>query len=283
MPLPSKIGVRRTYRDAVLQRLAGWCYDRRRRVLGAWIAGLVVFSVLGQVAGGSLLKTFSLSGTDASDAFTILGRDFQMKGDTGQLVWAVKGSGVDPTSPEVQQTLQPVLDEIAKQPHVVSVTSPFNAPDQQSRLVSGDKPIAFAEIQFDIGANDVAPDEAAHMRDLVAKVNSPQLQVELGGPMFTDQTQPASEFIGVLAAVVILLIAFGSVLAMGLPILTALVGIGIGLAIVEILAHVLDVPDVRARGHRDDRHRRRHRLRAVHRHPVPQRAPRRTSNREPPS
>ena len=60
--------------------------------------------------------------------------------------------------------------------------------------------------------------------------------------MFTDQTQPASELVGVLAAVVILLIAFGSLLAMGLPIMTALFGIGIGLAIVQLLAHVLDIP-----------------------------------------
>ena len=60
--------------------------------------------------------------------------------------------------------------------------------------------------------------------------------------MFTDQTQPASEVIGVFAAVFILLIAFGSLLAMGLPIMTALFGIGIGLAFVSILARVLDVP-----------------------------------------
>ena len=60
--------------------------------------------------------------------------------------------------------------------------------------------------------------------------------------MFTDQTQPASELIGILAAIIILLIAFGSLLAMGLPIMTALFGIGIGLAVVKLLARVLDVP-----------------------------------------
>src|SRR5215469_4798351 len=106
--MPLRRGGSWSYRGAVLQRLAGWCYDRRRRVLGAWIAALVVLSILGQVAGGSLLKTFSLPKTDSSDAFTILGRDFQMKGDTGQLVWAVKGGGLDPTSPDVRQSLQPV-------------------------------------------------------------------------------------------------------------------------------------------------------------------------------
>jgi RND superfamily putative drug exporter len=80
------------------------------------------------------------------------------------------------------------------------------------------------------------------MRSIAQAANSPSLQVELGGSMFTDQTQPASEAIGILAAVLILLLAFGSLLAMGLPIMTALFGIGIGLAIVNLLARVIDVP-----------------------------------------
>ena len=226
----------------MLRRLAGWCYDRRRRVLAAWLVAVVAFSVLGQVAGGSLLKTFSLPGTDADKAFTILGRDFERKGDTGQVVWAVRDPNGSSTSADVQQSLQPLLDQIAHQPHVVAVTDAFNSPQQAPRFVSPNGHIAYAEIQFDIGANEVDLDEAAHMRDLVTTANSPQLQVELGGPMFTEQTMPASELIGVLAAVVILLVAFGSLLAMGLPIMTALVGIAIGLAIVEILAHVIDVP-----------------------------------------
>src|SRR5436305_5385929 len=80
------------------------------------------------------------------------------------------------------------------------------------------------------------------MRDLVKQANSPCLQVELAVSRFTEQTQPASEAIGILAAVIILLIAFGSLLAMGMPIMTALFGIGIGLAFVNLLARVLDVP-----------------------------------------
>ena len=83
---------------------------------------------------------------------------------------------------------------------------------------------------------------ATHMRDVVSKANSPQLQVELGGSMFTDQTQPSSEAIGIVAAIVILLLAFGSLLAMGLPIMTALFGIGIGLALVTLLARFIGIP-----------------------------------------
>src|SRR4029079_1236814 len=102
--------------------------------------------------------------------------------------------------------------------------------------------IAYAEILFDVQANDVPIDLASHMRDIVSKANTSGLQIELAGTMFVDQTQPASEGIGVAAAILILLLAFGSLLAMGLPIMNALFGIGIGLATVTLLARVLDIP-----------------------------------------
>ena len=138
---------------------------------------------------------------------------------------------------EIQNNLAPAL---RKMDHVASVTTPFDKGGE--RFISQDGKIGYAEIQFDVQANDVPVNLASDMRSLVKKANTDTLQIELGGSMFTDATQPASELIGILAAVVILLIAFGSVLAMGLPIMTALFGIGTGLAIVTILARFTDVP-----------------------------------------
>ena len=205
-----------------------------------WVVAVVGFGIAGQAAGGSLQKTFDLPGSDAAKAFTILGQDFDRPGDTGQLVWRAE-DGSSPTSPEVMAVVQPLIDELARQPHVASITTPLD-PQGGQRFVSTTEPIAYAEIQFDQRANDVDVDEAAQMRSLVKAASNDTVQLELGGPMFVEQTMPASEAIGILAAVVILLVAFGSLLAMGLPIITALAGISIGLAIVEIFAHVFDVP-----------------------------------------
>ena len=224
-----------------LARFAGWCYDRRRLVLALWLLAIIGFSVAGQSAGGELLKTFDLPNSDAAKAFTILGQDFDRPGDTGQVVWKATGGG-SPTDRVVQHTVQPVLDRLASMPHVVAVSSPFDADPANQRFVSHDQPIAYAEIQFDQRANDVSLDEAAQIRDVVAAAQTDTVQLELGGPMFVDQTMPASEAIGIVAAIIILLVAFGSLLAMGLPIMTALAGISIGLAIVELLARVLDIP-----------------------------------------
>jgi RND superfamily putative drug exporter len=178
--------------------------------------------------------------TGGAKAFDVLEHDFDRPGDTGQLVWHVEDGS--PTDASVREVVQPVLDELARQPHVAAVTSPFADDPSVRRLVSEDAPIAYAEVQFDQRANDVDLDETAHMRDLVSKAGTERVQLELGGPMFVEQTMPASEAIGILAAIVMLLVAFGSLLAMGLPIITALAGISIGLAIVELLAHLYDVP-----------------------------------------
>ena len=205
----------------------------------AWILLLVGVNVAANVAGGDLLKTFSLPESDSQRAVTMLREGFDRKGDTGRLVFAVgEGSVRDPA---VRAAISPVVAELADQPHVVSIATPFEPGG--ARFVSPDGTVAYAEITFDIPSNDVPPDLAADMRRIAATADSADLQVELGGAMFLERTQPKSEAIGLVAAIVILLVAFGSVLAMGLPILTALFGIGAGLAIVTLLAAVMDIPE----------------------------------------
>jgi RND superfamily putative drug exporter len=223
----------------MLRRIAGFCYKHRWRVLIAWVIVLVGVNVLAQTEGGTLLKTFSLPGSESQRAFDVLNRDFARKGDTGDVVFKVRGDG-SVRDARVRSEIAPLFATLAKQPHVVSLTSPYQPAG--ARFISADGKIAYAEILFDVQSNDVPVNLATHMRDLAKAANTPGLQVELGGAMFTDQTQPASEAIGIIAAVLILLLAFGSLLAMGLPIMTALFGIGIGLATVTLLARVLDIP-----------------------------------------
>ena len=109
----------------MLRRLASFCYRRRWRVLIAWVVVLVGVNVLAQTVGGTLLKTFSLPGSESQKAFDALERNFGRKGDTGQFVFKVKGDGTV-TSPAVVAEVQPVLQELAEQPHVVAVTSPYD-------------------------------------------------------------------------------------------------------------------------------------------------------------
>src|SRR5436305_12656192 len=105
----------------MLTRLAGWCYDRRRLVVAGWVLAVVLFSIAGQAAGGSLLKSFTLPNPESSKAFAILGRDFKRTGDTGQLVFAAKGGGTVRDA-DVRRAIEPVMAELRRQPHVEAIT-----------------------------------------------------------------------------------------------------------------------------------------------------------------
>src|SRR5262245_811198 len=224
----------------LLPGLAKWCYRHRRIVLIAWIALLIGVNVLAKTVGGDLVKSLSLPGTESQRTFDIMKNEFAQPGDTGYLVFKSTAPG-GVRSQEARDVIEKqVAPELRKQKHVASVVTPFEP--RGAAFVSDKGNIAYGEIQFDVQSNDVPMNVAKDMRGIVAKANTPTLQVELGGAMFTDQTQPKSELIGILAAIVILLVAFGSVLAMGLPIMTALFGIGTGLALVTLLAAVTDVP-----------------------------------------
>jgi len=224
----------------MLPGLARWCYRHRRLVLVAWIVLLVGVNVLAKTVGGDLEKSLTLPGTESQRAFDVMKTDFAQPGDTGYLVF----KSTAPNGVQSQEAMNVIEKQVApalrKQPHVVSIVTPFE--QGGSGFVSRDGQIAYGQIQFDVQSNDVPVKVADDMRSIVSKANTPTLQVELGGSMFTDQAQPKSEAIGLLAAIIILLVAFGSVLAMGLPIMTALFGIGTGLAIVTLLAAVTDVP-----------------------------------------
>ena len=126
---------------------------------------------------------------------------------------------------------------------MAAVSSPFD-PGGQSQI-SADGQIAFAEVQFDQQSVDLPKADIQTVIDTAEAARAPGFEVELGGaPIeFVLAPQPgATEFIGVTAAIIILLIAFGSVIAMGLPIVTALFGIGIGFGVVAFVSHTLVVP-----------------------------------------
>ena len=108
----------------------------------------------------------------------------------------------------VRNAVEPVMATLGHLPHVVSVSSPYDP--RNSRFLARGGTIAYAEIMFDVQANDVPLDLGTKMREIVNAANTNHVQMELGGTMFTDQTQPASEVVGVLAAIVILvLLALG--------------------------------------------------------------------------
>ena len=224
----------------MLQRLAAWCYRRRRSVVVLWIVALVSMSVIGSNVGASFSQGFSLTDTESSRAAALLETRFPARaGDEGQIVFAHSG-GVDDAA--VQARMEALFADVAEVPGVTAVVSPYS-PDGARQVARGGD-IAYATVQFDRVASRIPDATIEHIRHLKDDAAGPGVRIALGGRMFQEPggLGPA-ELIGILAAIVILLVAFGSLLAMGLPILVALFGIGIGLGLVQLLSHTIATPD----------------------------------------
>ena len=224
----------------MLARLARTSYHHRRLVLLGWVVALVVLSVVSSNAGTNWTQSFRLKGTDSQAATDLLQSRFPSQaGATADIVFKAD-AGID--DPAVQQHMTDLFAQVAEIPQVNEVLSPY-APTG-TRQIAANAPIAYAQVTFDVEFPDITTETRSQLTQVIEQANAPGIQVEGGGAVFNKRELPGgTEAIGLLAAVVILLIAFGSVLAMGLPILTALFGIGVGFAIVELLSHATSVPE----------------------------------------
>jgi RND superfamily putative drug exporter len=223
----------------VLQTLARICYRRRRRVLVAWILLAVALVTLNGAVGGKFLDEFKLPGSESQQAFDLLkAHGFQSRaGFGGQVAFEADG-GVD--QPAVRQTMEALFGRLQAEIPRTEIVSPYSP--EGVRQISADRTIAYAEIN--LAQRDSSEYRAAGTtaRNLVDAVKQPGLRIALGGDIFLEPVQFSSEGIGFLAAMVILLIAFGSLLAMGLPLLTAVFGIVSGIALVGLAVNVINMP-----------------------------------------
>jgi putative drug exporter of the RND superfamily len=224
-----------------LGRLAGRCYDRRRLVLALWVLTLIGITVVSQVVGTHFQNTFSSGNTPSQQAANILAARFPAKsGDTADVVFHTTSPI---TSAANRAAIARVVGQLRPLADVQSVTSPFQSGGDHQ--VSTDGTIAYAVVQFTT-TSDKLPAAAVHaVIDTAQAADHPGLTVQLGGAPISTVSAAApgpSEGIGITAAMLIMLLAFGSVVAMGLPIITALFGLGIGIALLELLTHFLVVP-----------------------------------------
>jgi RND superfamily putative drug exporter len=225
-------------------KLARWSTTHRWYVLLAWVALVSCVIALGKAAGTSYSNNFTLPHSDAQRASDLLKGSFPAQaGDRDQVVFRVSSASV--LAPAVRSRIGAMLERLARLPHVASVISPY-AGGRAGASVSADGRIAFATVVFAERAN-VLPQEAVEAVVHTARAAGARgLQVELGGLAIETIEQAGfgvSTAVGLLAAVVVLLLTFGSLTAMGLPILTALFGLGTGLGAIALFTHVVETPN----------------------------------------
>jgi putative drug exporter of the RND superfamily len=227
----------------MLERIARWSYRHRWPMLGVWVAALIGFGFLASVAGGEYSNDFSLPGAESQKAYDLLQDKFpDFAGDTADIVFKADDGATDP---EVKATMEHLFTKLEQLDLVVSVESPYSP--QGATRIAPDGKIAFATVRFkDLNQEPVPIEVVDQLKDVVADAERPGLTIEPGGSAvaFSEFEEPGgAEMVGLFAAILILLITFGSVLAMGLPIMMALFGIGIGIALIFLLANFLSVPD----------------------------------------
>src|SRR6516162_8401522 len=224
-----------------LGRLAAWCYDHRRPVLAGWLLAVVAVTGLAQWAGSRLDNNFALAGSPSQQAQNLLAARFPaQKGDSADVVLRSPSPLGSPANTAAIGALVRSLKPLA---HVSGMQSPL-APGASWQLSPGHR-IGFVVVQFDATATSVPAGAVWRVIDTARGFARPGLQVAVGGAPVEQVISAApgsAEMIGLVAAAVVMLVAFGSVIAMGLPILTALAGLGAGFGILMVLSHLVTVP-----------------------------------------
>ena len=223
-------------------KLTRWTIAHRRIVVVSWIVLAIGVLAASQAVGKRNANNFSLPNTDSQRAIDLLqGRFPAQAGDADQIVFRTRTRKL--TDASTRAVIAPALERIARLPHVAGVVSPYAA---GAHAVSKAGTIGFATVEFDQRANELPKAAIDRVINTAEAVRSPTLQVELGGQAIKQAQQASLGFatgVGLAAAVVVLLLSFGSLLAMGLPIVTALFGLGAGLGVIGLGSHLVDMVD----------------------------------------
>ena len=253
----------------VLYGLGHLCARWRFLVLGVWVVLIVAVVVAAGEAGSETTDNVTLPGTGSQDASDLLSGRFpsQAYGSNPLVVATDTGKLTDS---KYSNAIASSVSNLKKTAHVNAAVSPLS-PGGAAQL-SKDKKIGYISVTLDVGQGSLTDGEANAVLDAADPAKKAGLQTAVGGYVGQELSKADSgnsDKIGILAAVIILLLVFGSAVAMGLPIITAVLGLLCGLSVITLLSHVTDVPTTAPTRGDDDRARGRDRLLAVHRHQAP--------------
>ena len=230
---------------AVLYRIAGACARGRVAVLIVWLVVTVALVAVSHGLGDQTNDNLSLPGTDSQHATDTLSRSFpdQANGSSPIVLRAPAGKL---TEPRYAGAVEEAAAAVSRAPNVAGVVSPLTP--QGAAALSHDKRTGYLSVTLSVSPGSLSTGEAQTIVDAAAgPAHAAGLEVETGGQLGQKVSKPStesSELVGIIAAMVILTLTFGTVVAMTLPILTAILALLCTLAIIRMLGHVLSVPTV---------------------------------------
>jgi uncharacterized membrane protein YdfJ with MMPL/SSD domain len=227
-----------------LHRLGAFAARRKWVVFGAWIIVLALLIGAAHKFGSNTSNNLRLPGTDSQAATDLLASRFppQQNGSNPLVFQTATGKVTDAKQ---KQAIEASYAKVKKLPHVASAVDPFS--QQGSAQISKDKQTAFISVLLDVSGSDLTEEIAESVLNAGDPGRRAGMQVAVGGSVGSELSEPqteSSEVVGLIAAMVILAFTFGTLVAMGLPIVSAVLGLAAGLSLIVVLGHLVTVPTI---------------------------------------
>ena len=219
-------------------RISRWCAHHRWQTFVGWVALVVAVSVLGSTVGTAKIDDFRLPGTESQRAYDVLAEHSpQQNGLVDQLVYVARDGTLKDRAQQAR--IDRSLELVRKDPIVVDVAAPRLTPDGRTGVV---------DVTYQEDFEELEPDDFKSVQEAAFTARGTGLQVEHGGTgaqfvRYGEQEQGTTEFIGFFAAFFVLLVMFGSLIAAGIPLLTAGFAIGATFGFVPLISHLVDTPE----------------------------------------
>ncbi|MFG2136171.1 MMPL family transporter [Streptomyces sp. NPDC048650] len=227
--------------------LARWCLRRRIVVIVLWLAAFAGVATAAGVLGSAYSTDYDVPGTESGRAAALMAKAFPgQSGDTDTIVWHTDTGPV--RAAPVRKRMHHTLREVAALPGVSEVHGPYgrSGDGSRQRRISPDGRTAYASLVFDRPTDQLAAAQVEKVVDTARAAAGDGLQVELGGAGIALTEAPRAqlpEIVGLCVAAVVLFLAFGSLAATLLPIITALAAVGTASAGIALLGHAMTVAD----------------------------------------
>ena len=225
-----------------MKSLATWCVRHRLVVVLLWVAALVGMTLLSLGVGTSYSNSFSLPNTESTQALNLLQAAApRLAGDQERIVFHTT-DGTPVTDPAVEATINTMITKVQALPHITTVESPYSP--LGAHQISADKQTAFINVTFDVQGQNVSTQQSKDFVNAALTAQSKTLQVAVSGQIAeqADRQSFGGTGLGVLLAGVVLLLVFGSIFAMALPLLSAMASLGTAIAVIGLLSHVVKMP-----------------------------------------
>ena len=222
----------------VLYRLGEWCFTHKWRVVAIWVIVLIAAIVGMKAADAQLDNTFTIPGSQSQKALDVVAKEFPTaSGTSAQLVFQAQ-DGTTLQSSANASAISDVLSKVAKAPQVAAVLSP-----QQTGAVTQDGKTAIASVQYTVASAGLDSDSLDALQNIAKTGQSSTLKIDVGGPAYSSSSGGSSsnELIGIVIALIVLTVALCSLLAAGMPLISALGGVGVAMLSLKGLAGVFSI------------------------------------------